>query len=247
MALSWDQMPSDRRNQSAPPADPSKFAEAIEAFRRRDPITDDQLAVLTEAERQRAFWVAGVADADLVQQVYDEIDRAISDGTTLEDFRGVVGDKLYSAWGAEDAPRVETVFRTNLSTAYNAGRSAVMTDPAVLEARPYWRYDRMSGADHSHDEPGHICGVMDGVVRPADDPIWQKAHPPCHHRCGCHLTPLSRSEAFEEGVSRAPYIGDGPADGFGRPPAGPAEDQWVPDIAAYAPPIRDSLRKKLAG
>lgn len=231
-----------------PPADPSKFAEAIAAFRRRDPITDDELAVLTEAERERAFWVAGVADADLVQQVYDEIDRAISDGTTLDDFKAAVGEKLEDAWGAADAPRIETVFRTNVMGAQSAGRNTVMTDPVVLQARPYWRYDRMSGADHSHDEPGHICGQMDGVIRPADDPIWQKAHPPMHHRCGCVLTPLSRSDtASEGGVSRVPSLGDGPADGFGRMPAGPGEDAWVPDIAAYAPEIGDVLRKKLAG
>ncbi len=186
---------STRIRRSVAPADPSKFHEAIAAFRRRDPITDDQLDVLTEVERERAFWVAGVTDADLVQQVYDEIDRAISDGTTLEDFKAAVGESLFDAWGAPDAFRVETVFRTNVMTSYNAGRSAMMTEPVVLESRPFWRCDRMHGGDHKHEEPSHICREMDGVIRPADDPIWTKNHPPFHHCCGCVLSPLSKTEA----------------------------------------------------
>lgn len=241
-------MPTNRRIRSAAPADPSKFQQAIEAFRRRDPITDDQLAVLTETERERAFWVAGVADADLVQQVYDEIDRAVSDGTTLEDFKDVVEDKLTAAWGAEDAGRVQTIFRTNVMGAYNGGRHEMMTDPIVLQARPYWRCDRMHGGDHSHDDADHVCGRMDGVIRPADDPIWDKAHPPFHFQCACVLTPLSRDDTAEEGgVSRVPSLGDGPADGFGRPPPGPGDEAWVPDIAAYSPELGNVLRRKLAG
>lgn len=239
-------MPSNRGNRSgAAPADPTKFQQAIEAFRRRDPITDDELDALTELERERAFWVAGVSEADLVQEVFDQIDRAIVDGTDLAEFKKVVSEKLADAWGAEDAARVENIFRTNILDAYNDGRHEVMTDPIVLQARPYWRCDRMHGGSKHGDKC--ICGKMDGIVRPADDPLWQVAHPIFHHGCGCHLTPMSRAEVLREGgVSRVPELGDGPAKGFGKPPAGPVEeDRWVPDVAAYSPEIGAIVKRKL--
>lgn len=239
-------MPTNREKRSEIPSpDPTKFREAIEAFRRRDPITDDQLDVLTEVERERAFWVAGVSEADVVQQVFDEIDRAIRDGTTLDEFKDAVGDSLADAWGAEDAFRVETVFRTNVMGAYSAGRHEMMTAPVVLEARPFWRCDRMHGGSHKHEEPDHICARMDGMIRPADDPIWQTHHCPFHHCCGCIVTPLSREQAADEGVSVTPDDLPDPDEGFGKMPS-VTGDNWTPDLSTYAKPIAAILRDKLA-
>src|SRR6185369_12313498 len=121
---------------------------------------------------------------------------AVRDGTTLDDFKDEVGARLAEAWGGEDAPRLENVFRTNVLQSYNAGRYEIYSDPVVQEARPYLRFD---GVDDSRTCP--ICAPLNGVVKAADDPFWKTRHPPLHHSCRDLLAPLSKEEAHEEGIT----------------------------------------------
>jgi hypothetical protein len=96
------------------PPPPDRYAEAIAWFRNRVPMTDEEFAALDVAERQKAFTVAGVTQARPIQEIFNAIDRAIADGTTLDDFKDEVGAQLEDAWGGESPFRVETVFRTNI-------------------------------------------------------------------------------------------------------------------------------------
>jgi SPP1 gp7 family putative phage head morphogenesis protein len=95
-------------------ADPLKFAEAVKAFRRRVPMSNKEWDRLEADERQRGFTVGAVAQADVVQDVFDAIGRAVEDGTTFEDFQAEIGGKLAESWGGEDAPRVECLPGDNL-------------------------------------------------------------------------------------------------------------------------------------
>lgn len=124
-----------------PPADPDRFEEAIAAFRKRVPMTRKEWDDLNEAQREHAFMVSEVATADVVTDVCDAIDKAITEGSTLEDFKENVGDLLESSWGGPRPGRLDTIFRTNVQTAYNAGRHAIFSAPAVKKARPYLRFD----------------------------------------------------------------------------------------------------------
>lgn len=220
--------------------DPSEFAEAVAAFRRRVPMPDWKWDALSEAERTFAFKVSGVAQADLANDAWQAIDRAIAEGTTLDTFKNEVGAKLEAAWGKADPARLETIFRTNLLGAYNAGRHEILSHPEVKKARPFWRYDA-SGDDRDCD----VCDALDGTVRPADDPWWHGHTPPCHFQCRCILVPLSQEEAEEEGIDK-----EGPDvdadEGFGKQPSGdePGGD-WEPDPSGYPKPIAEVLEGKL--
>jgi SPP1 gp7 family putative phage head morphogenesis protein len=219
-----------------PPADPDRFHEAVRAFRRRLPLPDPEFRALDEAARQRAFWVAGVTQARVVQEVMDGVERAIRDGTTLEDFRAEFGARLAEAWGGEDAPRLETVFRTNILGAYNAGRTEIFSDPEVRKSRPYLRFDAVGDSRTSE-----ICEALDGTVLPADDPFWKTHTPPLHHQCRSILTPLTAEEAGEEGVAdETPEIA--PDEGFGRPDD---VENWEPDLSGFEPAIRQVLKDQL--
>ena len=220
-----------------PTDDPDRFEEAVRAFRRRVPMSDAQWDKLTEGEREFAFKVSGVSQADLVNDAYEAIDRAITDGTTLEDFKREVGAQLEAAWGKEDPARLETVFRTNTQTAYNAGRHEVLSHPEVRRARPYLRFDAVMDSRTSD-----VCDALDGTVRPADDAFWDTHHPPLHFNCRSILTPLSEEEAGDEGVDEKPHDVE-PDEGFGKPPT--VGGDWQPDPADYPGPIADILRDKL--
>ncbi len=215
-----------------PPADPDRFEEAIRAFRARSSLTDEEFASLVEAEGKRASVAAVLAQARAIQEVIDALDRAVAEGTTLDDFKDDVAGKLAESWGGEDAPRVEALFRTNVMQAYNDGRHAVFTDPEVKKARPYWRFDAV-GDSRTSD----ICEALDGKVLPADDPYWRTHTPPLHPNCRSVITPLTPEEAAAEGVEDGAPDTDGaaPAEGFGKPAD---NDNWEPDISGFDPALR---------
>lgn len=228
--------------QGNPPADPGQFHEAIKAFRKRVPMTDDEFDELDEQQRERAFTVAGLMQADLVGEVYEAIDDAIEHGETLDDFKARVGDMLSEQWGGEDPPRLEMVFRTNVNSAYNAGRYAVFSAPAVKEARPYFRFEVIDD-DRLDDE----CGDLAGTVLPQDDSFWDDHVPPLHPNCRCSFSAVSAEEAGENDDAidtEAPDAEDA-AEGFGgRPDRG---DDWQPDLDRFPSAISDVLREVLAG
>lgn len=220
--------------------DPADFDEAVRAFRRRVPMPDWKWDALTEAEKEFAFKVSGAAQADLATQAWEAMDRAIKDGTTLDDFKKQVGGQLEAAWGKADPARLETIFRTNALGAYNAGRHEILNHPEVKKARPYWRFD---GIDD--DRQTEICEALDGTIRPADDPFWNTHTPPLHFNCRSVLVPLSQEEAEEEGIDeKSPEVDAD--DGFGKQPSGDEPGAgWEPDPKDYPGPIADVLEEKL--
>jgi SPP1 gp7 family putative phage head morphogenesis protein len=220
-----------------PPADPDRYEEAIRAFRRKVPMTDPDFRKLEKDVRRHAFFVAGVTQARVVQEVRDSIDRAVAEGTTLEQFKAEAGGALAEAWGGEDAPRIETVFRTNVMSAYNAGRDEVFSDPEVREARPYLRFDTADDNRVTED----ICELLEGIILPADHRWWDTHWPPLHHNCRSVPTALSAEEAEQEGISSSPPDVK-PTPGFGQ--RGASAGDRDPDLSALDPDIRRILRDR---
>jgi SPP1 gp7 family putative phage head morphogenesis protein len=217
-----------------PPPDPDRFDQAVEAWRRKVPMPEKDWRQLTLEERQHAFTVSGVAQARLVDDVYEALGRAIEEGSTLEDFQADVGDALEEAWGGEDSPRLEMLFRTGIMQSYNEGRQAVFDHPEVKKARPFRRYDGVGDA-----RACDICDPLDGTVLPADDPFWQSHQPPLHPSCRCIVTALDPDEADDEGIDDGAPDAEDPADGFGVPV------DFEPDYESFSPAIAAALRDKL--
>ena len=106
-------------------ADPVDPQEAIDFFRRKTLLTDGEFKALSEQNYRKAFTLAGVADIDVIQSVYDSLDGALAEGTLFKDWKAEIGEKLEAAWGgtvANPGFRLETIFRTNLQSSYAAGR-----------------------------------------------------------------------------------------------------------------------------
>jgi SPP1 gp7 family putative phage head morphogenesis protein len=217
-------------------SDPDRFEEAIAAFRRRVPMTDAEWDALEAEERLFAFKVANVAQADLVQDVFDALERAIETGTTADEFEAEIGAQLAEAWGGEDPVAVEMIFRTNVMSAYTSGAHEILSSPEAKEARPYWAYALIDD-----DRLCPICGEFEGVVLPADDPFWLTHIPPLHIGCRCpHPAPLSEDEAREAGVTKVAPTATA-ADGFGTP-----VETWEPDATRFADEVGAELERKLA-
>jgi SPP1 gp7 family putative phage head morphogenesis protein len=206
-----------------------RFKEAVAWFRSRVPMTDAEYKALTKAAQLRAFTVAGVAQLDLVSDVWEALEKAVSAGTTLQDFKKTVGERLATAWGGKDPHRLEIIFRTNVQSAYSAGRYEQMTHPDVLTDRPVWMFDAVFD---SRTSP--ICKECDNVRLPAGHPWWKTHIPPLHFGCRSAVTTMSAEEADESGgLSQPPNTN---ADqGFGAPAT--SGKDWQPDKKDYPPEL----------
>lgn len=173
------------------------FDEAIRFFRGKLNIKTQVWTDVYAAAHSRAFMVAGAASDALLDDFRREIDKALSEGTTLQDFRksfDAIVEKHGWDYRGNRNWRTRIIFDTNLRTAYAAGRYAKLTEPETLEAFPYWQYNH-SGSLHPRKE--HLS--WDGMVLRADDTFWRTNYPPNGWRCGCFVTPVSEGGLRRQG------------------------------------------------
>ena len=164
---------------------------AIEFWKQRAKLTDEEAKALGEEAKYRAFYVTGLAQHDLVQMVSDGIEEALKNGETLSDFKKrILGAIQSQGWHGS---RVENIFRTNVQTAYAAGRYTKMQ--AVKKIRPYWQYIAIMD---SRVRPSHA--VMNGKVYPADHAFWNNNYPPNGFRCRCGVRSLSARQVKDMGL-----------------------------------------------
>jgi SPP1 gp7 family putative phage head morphogenesis protein len=221
------------------PPPPLHFLEAVRFFRSRIPMTHEQALQLDARERQRAFYVAGVTQLRLVGDIHRAITKAIQKGTTLEEFKREVTEKLENEWGGEKPGRLETIFRTNVQTAYSAGRLEQMDDPLSRKVRPYQSWNVI--VDGRTTET--ICLPLANVVVPADSAFAQSRIPPLHFSCRTSISRVTRGQAEERGITSRPPANVKPQEGFGKDP----RPVRAVDVSNEPAVLRRTFAHKLGG
>lgn len=171
---------------------PLRFKEAEAFWAGKVPMASDEFRTLGQRARDRAFAVSGVDRLDLVARVHEALAKAVREGTTMETFKKDVLP-AFEAEGGISRARLETIFRTNIQTAYMAGRHSQMLEAAGV--RPFWRY---TAVNDSRTRPSHRA--LHGLVRRYDDPFWDVFYPPNGFNCRCSVTTLSERQVQERGV-----------------------------------------------
>lgn len=165
------------------------FREAVAAFRLRlgNLVPTARWDDLWQTQHDRAFMVAGATKADLLADLADAVDKAISRGTSLEefrrDFRRIVEERGWHGWTGEgtkagEAWRTRVIYRTNIRTSYAAGRMAQLVEGGFK----LWVY-RHGGSV----EPRIVHLGWDGLVLPPDHPFWATHAPPNGWGCSCYV------------------------------------------------------------
>jgi uncharacterized protein with gpF-like domain len=112
---------------------------------------------------------------DLLADLRGAIDKAISSGTPLAEFRkdfDALVDKHGWTYNGGRNWRTRVIYDTNLRQSYNAGRERQMADPELRKIRPYGLYR------HGHSiVPRQEHLAWDGIVLPLDHPWWQTHTP----------------------------------------------------------------------
>jgi len=167
------------------PVDP---LEAIQFFRNKLDIPTRQWTDLWQQQHSVAFTVAGATSKALVADFRAAVDKVISQGTTLEDFRKdfdkIVADHGWS-YNGERGWRSRVIFDTNVGMAYAAGKWEQIQ--RVKDQRPYLRYVHLEGQKH----PRPLHASWHNTVLPVDDPWWQTHFPPNGWFCHCTVQSLN--------------------------------------------------------
>lgn len=168
------------------------FKEAVDYFRNKVNLPTKTYRDIQRGTHTKAFVVAGATKEDLLADFRAAIDKAISRGTSLQDFKkdfdNIVKQHGWSYKGSRGW-RSKTIYATNIQTAYAAGRYKQMTDPDVLKRRPYWQY--LVGDSKKHRKE-HL--KLNGLILPANDPFWKTHYPPNGWGCKCRVRSLSEND-----------------------------------------------------
>jgi SPP1 gp7 family putative phage head morphogenesis protein len=154
-------------------------------------MTPEEFAALSEEMKRAAFTVAGVEDEKVLELLLDELEKAITEGVTSEEFQKNV-KQVFDSYGVTEVSdhHLRTVFRTNIQTAYHEGTWNLLHDPAVSDIIQYLQYDAI---DDSRTRPAHAA--VDGVMLPPDDPFWSLWWPPNGYNCRCDVIPVTIYQA----------------------------------------------------
>lgn len=181
------------------------FAEQQSFFKGKLDIPTRKWDDLWKDQHAKGFMVAGAYRDDILADFHAAVDKAISKGTTLEEFRkdfdGIVAKHGWSYKGSRNW-RSEVIYSTNIRQAYNAGRWAQLTDPEQMEILPYLTYRH---GDSRNPRPEHLA--WNGTTLPANDPWWNTHYPQNGWGCKCRVYGSTQKEydaAKKAGKGKAP-------------------------------------------
>ena len=215
-----DENPDKKINAADEEIPPVKFEQAVYFLKSKVPMSKDDWNVLEPKLRFRAFTVAKLGSAEVVDKAKQVLINALETGgnykTTWEDLKNRVDtDSLKikpNYW--------ETVFRTNTQSAYIAGKLQ--------------QYDKMNVAAYQlmvieDVRTSRICRNLlmssgYGMIIPVDHPFWKKyGFPPYHFNCRTSLRAVLPSQIGKYGnISENPSMKSltkfKPQEGFGGNP-----------------------------
>lgn len=178
------------------------FAEQIAFFKRKLNLPTQSWADIYQHEHDWAFVVAGANRDAIVADFRAAVEKAITEGMTLaqfrKDFDAIVAQHGWDYNGGRDW-RSRVIYETNLNTSYAAGRWQ------QLQAAPYWQYQHADWV--THPRPQHQA--WDGLVLSKDDVFWQTHFPPNGWGCNCSvrgLWPRDLKRLGKDAADSAPQV-----------------------------------------
>lgn len=184
------------------------FDEAIAYFAGKTNLDTDSYVDGQGIIQDVAFTVAK-AKGDLLNDLRKAVEKSIATGQSIDTFKKAfdqIADRYSPDWmgNGDRAWRAQLIYETNLRSAYAAGRYEQMTEPDVLEKRPYWQWRHGNSA---RPRPAHVA--LDGKVFNADQLFFQVGgFPPSAHGCKCRVFSLSPRDLSQRGllVSEPPEV-----------------------------------------
>lgn len=170
------------------------FQEAVEYMQGRLPLDAKEYYKLADKARFRAFTVSLLADGDLLKKAKDMLAKNLEEGGGLKDFLVKTDTDLLAGVGMAGKGGGwywETVYRTNVQTAYNVGRAI------GFETVPPVALELVGIGDTRQTE---LCKSLTQppVRRLYGDEFWKKFWPPLHFNCRTTVRAIYDPQELEE-------------------------------------------------
>lgn len=183
------------------------FQAAIDFFQDKVPVKGEAWDSLWQGQHAAAFTVAGAMKDDLLCDLRQAVDTAISQGQSMaafrQEFKSIVARRGWTGFTGEGSKegmawRAKVIYDTNVRQAYNAGRWQ------QLQQFDIWVYRH---GDSRSPRPEHVS--WNGLALSKDDPWWQTHFPQNGWGCKCRVEGYSKVRAKLNGIE----IGRAPDDG----------------------------------
>ena len=196
------------------------YHEAVEFLKKRDVIKKVDYDKLSDKMKFRAFTASRINDGKLLEKLNAQMLSNVNGGKGLKDFLSLtktdILDKI--GMGPNQGWYWETVYRTNVQTAYNVGRAMGFEADKPLALQ-------FVGIDDARQTD--VCHSLSGIVRLYGDPFWQSHFPPLHFNCRSTIRAIyDEAELPEEWSSHDEA--ESPAKGFGSYPLD--SDNWWKEL-----------------
>lgn len=155
------------------------FEEAVQFLRSKIPMEKNEWNELEQKLRFRAFTVAKLNNADHIEDLKKRLTNAVEKGESmLESWQDI--EKMTEGWGEKfSAGYWETVYRTNVQSAYNAGRLMQYKD----NEPPAWELLFVNDQRQS-DTCSGLSSMVGGKALPRYHQFWATyGFPPYHYNC----------------------------------------------------------------
>ena len=175
------------------------YKEAVDYFKQKINIPTKRWNSLKGAMHTRAFTIAGAMRADILLDFRNAVDKAISNGDSLQDFRDNFY-KIASKWRESDpsfdekmkkpkygAWRSKVIYQTNMLTAAAAAQERQVRELPDVFTHAKYVCMMLPGSREEHKQ-------WNGTVLPVNDPWWEKHSPPNGFGCLCEKEFISKYE-----------------------------------------------------
>ena len=202
------------------------FEEAVLFLKKKNVLPSDQYYKLSDKARFRAFTVSRLADADMMERVKTLLSENLESGGGLKEFLEKTDTEILDGLGLAGNGGGwywENVYRTNVQTAYNAGRALGFeaVKPVALEL--------VGIGDMRQTE---ICRslTLPPVRKMYDDPFWKTHWPPFHFGCRTTIRAIYDPAELDEEPITVDVSEEKPAQGFGTYPI--TSGNWWRELAS---------------
>lgn len=165
------------------------FNEQVAFFRRKlgNLVPTARWDDLQKSAHDQGFMVAGAVKADLLSDLAAAVERANTEGVSLDtfrkDFRAIVAKNGWTGWTGENSAagqawRTRIIYRTNTKTAYHAGRLAQLREGNF----DLWVYRHNDSVAH----PRPLHQSWNGITQPPNSPWWRTHYTPNGWGCECY-------------------------------------------------------------
>lgn len=184
---------------------------AIEFFKAKGLKPTFSYADMLGEAHDHALTVAKMMDVDMLGQVQASMESALANGTPFKEWADTLQPILQAGgwWGRKAVvdpktgrqivsrlgtpSRLETIFRTNMQSAYAAGQWQEIEQQA--DVAPYLMYDAV---DDHRTRAQHRA--WDKTVLPVTHPWWKTHYPPNGWNCRCGVIQLDAEEVEALGL-----------------------------------------------